>query len=222
MRIKTLVAIILISLVAACSYKEDVQKPNVEKIIYNLPSFNEKAIKLGVNGYLWAKQNGHVKKKRLLTIIDFTLPSIKKRMAVIDLKTSKVLMLLLTSHGQHSGNNLATHFSNYNKSHETSLGIFLTAEIYTGKHGKSLRLDGLEKGINDNARSRYIVVHGAEYVSEEFIKNHGRLGRSWGCFAVNPKKLNKLIKTIKNGSIIFAYAAPEDKDPIVNNFKPNQ
>ena len=107
--------------------------------------------------------------------------------------------------GQGSGDNLANAFSNTPESHQSSIGLFVTAETYIGKHGYSLRLDGLDRGFNDRARERAIVVHGASYVSPAFVKAQGRLGRSWGCPAVSAAVARPLIDAIKGGNLLFAY-----------------
>ena len=145
-------------------------------------------------------------KNNLLTIIDFNLPSTEKRMYVLDLSKKEVLYVTHVAHGRNSGGNYATSFSNKNGSYQSSLGFYRTAETYNGGNGYSLRLDGLEKGINDLARPRAVVIHGADYCNENFIKSTGRLGRSFGCPAL-PQELNKpIINTIKDGSLIFIYA----------------
>lgn len=145
------------------------------------------------------------RKNHLFTIIDYSKPSTKERLFVIDLKKRKILYHTLVSHGRNTGMNMATSFSNRNNSKKSSLGFFLTAETYYGKHGYSLRLDGLERGINDNARKRAIVIHAADYVSKSFVWRNGRLGRSWGCPAL-PKHLSRrIIDKIKKGSCVFIY-----------------
>lgn len=147
------------------------------------------------------------KKKSLLTIIDYSKPSTEKRFYVIDLKSNKLLYRTYVSHGMNSGLVRADEFSNRINSHKTSLGTFLTEGTYTGGNGYSLKLNGLTRGKNDNALKRFIVIHGAKYVSESFIKQNGYLGRSWGCPAVPMKLAKKIIDTIKGGSVIFAYAS---------------
>ena len=155
-------------------------------------------------GYNTLMNEGKIS-KNLLTIIDFTLPSTQKRLWVIDMVTKKVLMNTLVAHGRNSGENYATNFSNLAESYKSSLGFYKTSETYIGKHGYSLRLDGLEKGINDNARNRAVVMHGADYVSQDFIKAQGRLGRSQGCPAVSYADHKELINLIKNESCLFIY-----------------
>lgn len=141
-----------------------------------------------------------------LVIVDFSKPSTQKRLCVIDVKQEKLLYQSLVAHGVNSGGNIATSFSNTPDSRQSSLGFYITGETYEGKHGYSLRIDGVEQGINHNARSRAIVIHAADYVSHAFVKKNGRLGRSWGCPAL-PKHLSKeIINTIKNKSCLFIYA----------------
>ncbi|MEC6823088.1 peptidase [Photobacterium sp. NCIMB 13483] len=146
------------------------------------------------------------KKKSLLTIIDYSMPSTEKRFYVIDLKSNKLLYRTYVSHGENSGRLIADDFSNRVNSHKTSLGTFLTEGTYHGGNGYSLKLNGLTRGENDNALKRFIVIHGAKYVSESFIKRNGYLGRSWGCPAIPTYLTKKIIDTIKGGSVIFAYA----------------
>jgi hypothetical protein len=146
-----------------------------------------------------------INKKNIISIIDFSKPSTEKRFFVIDLGNKRLLYKCFVAHGKNSGDNFAKNFSNKPESLESSLGFFLTAETYYGDHGYSLRLDGLEKGINDNARTRDLVIHGAEYVSEEFIKKYGRLGRSWGCPALPVDISKEIIDKISGGSCLFIY-----------------
>jgi hypothetical protein len=146
------------------------------------------------------------RKKPLLTIIDYQKPSTEKRFFVIDLDRYKLMYNTYVSHGVNSGLETATQFSNVVSSKQTSLGTFLTDDTYHGSNGYSLRLDGLSEGKNDRARERYIVVHGADYVSESFIEQNGYLGRSWGCPALAPELTQEIIDLIKGGSVIYASA----------------
>jgi len=150
------------------------------------------------------------KNRNIVTIIDFTLPSTEKRMYVLDMKAKKLLYHNIVSHGRNSGEKFATAFSNKHGSFQSSLGFYYAEETYFGGNGFSLRLDGLEKGINDQARPRAIVVHGADYCSTDMIKSTGRLGRSYGCPAL-PRELAKpIINTIKGGSLMYIYAGNKD------------
>jgi hypothetical protein len=162
--------------------------------------------KLAMTGF---EKTTAIQNKKIITIIDFSKPSVQERFFVIDLENKHVIYKSLVAHGKNSGENLADSFSNDSKSLKSCLGFLLTSETYFGKHGYSLRLDGLEPGINDNARSRTIVIHGADYVSNDFANQHGRLGRSWGCPALPTKISKEIIDKISNGSCIFIYG----KDP---------
>lgn len=145
-----------------------------------------------------------------LTVIDYSLPSTEKRLWTFDLNKRKLLFKERVAHGKNTGGLKATKFSNVNNSKQTSLGLFRTADTYYGGNGYSLRLEGLDKGFNDLAMKRYIVMHGAWYVSDDMVKKHGRIGRSWGCPAVSDAVARKLIDTVKGGSYVFSYA--EDSD----------
>lgn len=169
---------------------------------WNVPDWN--CFQYGLEGFYRLKEQGKVK-KNILTLIDFSITANAKRMWIIDMDSYKVLYQTLVSHGRNSGEEYAVKFSNKPESYQSSLGFFATAETYHGKHGLSLRLDGLEKGINDKARDRAIVIHGADYVSESFIKQNKRLGRSQGCPAL-PRELTKeIIELIKDQSCLFIY-----------------
>ena len=164
-------------------------------------------LKAALDAYSWALSHTKLgSNKDVLTVVDFTLPSYEKRMWVINLRENKVLMKLHTTQGTGSGVVVAKRFSNVNHTQASSLGLYVTSEEYFGGHGKSMRLDGLQKGINDNARRRNIVIHAAAYASPEYIKANHRAGRSWGCFAVAPSRKDTLLEYIKGGSAFFAYA----------------
>jgi hypothetical protein len=167
-----------------------------------LPSFESFSIAL--EGFYDLKEKGLVTKD-ILTLIDFSKSSNTKRLWVIDLQTNEVLFNTLVAHGKNTGEEYANYFSNKAESYQSSLGFYATAEVYTGKHGLSLRLDGLQKGLNDKARERAVVVHGADYVSEAFIRNHKRLGRSQGCPALPVEMNEKIINVIKEKSCLFIY-----------------
>lgn len=143
------------------------------------------------------------------TVIDMTEHSREKRLWTIDVSENELLFHEYVAHGRMSDPNhdgLLDTVSNVPNSKQTSVGIYETAEVYTGKHGRSLRLNGLEKGFNDNARDRAIVIHGAEYVGHDFIKKHGKIGRSLGCPSVSVAVSDELISTIQNGTLVFIYA----------------
>lgn len=147
---------------------------------------------------------------RTLTVIDFSKPSTSARMWVYDVRSRELLFEEHVSHGRNSGDDLATSFSNQPDSYKSSIGLYRAAESYFGKHGYSLRLDGLEPGFNDRARERAIVIHGADYVNATTAQAQGRLGRSLGCPAVRPAIARQLIDAVKDGGLIFAYYPDRD------------
>lgn len=159
--------------------------------------------------FLGYRQIDTKKNKSILTIIDYSKSSSEKRFFVIDIENKKLIYKCLVAHGKNTGEKYAEYFSNDPESLKSSLGFFLTAETYNGKNGYSLKLDGLEKGLNDNARNREIVIHGADYVSEQYIKKYGRLGRSWGCPALPPELAKEIIDKLANGSCIFIYGTDD-------------
>jgi hypothetical protein len=160
---------------------------------------------MALNAASCAVQSGAVKAPETLTVIDYSKPSSERRLWVFDLKAKELVYEELVAHGQGSGANMATQFSNEDESHQTSLGLFVTRDTYVGKNGYSLRLDGLDRGVNDRARDRAIVMHGAPYVSEQFVKANGRLGRSWGCPAIGAGVAKQMIDRVKGGGLVFAY-----------------
>ena len=163
-------------------------------------------LKLSLKAYSKARQKGLVD-KQLVTIIDYSKPSTERRLWVVDVGRGKVLFNTWVSHGKNSGNISATSFSNEQGSLKSSLGVFLTDEVpYIGGNGYSLRLVGLEHGINDNAYRRNVVIHGAWYAEGDVAKRYGQLGRSWGCPAVAPKLVRPIIDTIKHKTLVFVYS----------------
>ena len=140
-----------------------------------------------------------------ITLIDFSKSSNEKRLWVIDMDTNVILFQTLVAHGRNTGEEFANAFSNQPESYQSSLGFYTTGEVYNGKHGLSLKLDGLEKGVNDKARDRAVVIHGASYVSDTFIKQNKRLGRSLGCPAIPVEMNDKIINVIKDKSCLFIY-----------------
>ena len=164
------------------------------------------AFSYGLQGYRELMEKGEIKNDHIISIVDFSLPSSKKRLFVIDLENGKLLFNTFVSHGRNSGTDMATRFSNDPNSFESSLGFFVTGDTYKGEHGYSLRLNGKEEGINDKAYARSIVMHAADYVNESVIKIKGYLGRSLGCPAVPPALHKAIINTIKDGSCLFLYS----------------
>ena len=157
-----------------------------------------------MTGYLNLRQAGKLADgKQTLTVIDFDLPSTEKRLWVLDLAKNEILFHTLVAHGHNSGENEATNFSNTDQSNMSSLGFYATGGEYEGKHGRSLKLEGLDEGFNTNAESRSVVMHGADYVSEAFIKQNGRLGRSLGCPALPMDLKDQIIETVTGGTCLF-------------------
>lgn len=177
--------------------------------LYRIPELRNcidyTTLRKAVSGYYALKKKRILKNERVLTIIDYNQPSVKKRLFVIDVERNRLLASSLVAHGKNSGQNQAIRFSNVPGSFKSSLGFFVTDRTYQGKHGYSLRLRGLERGINDNALMRNIVIHGAGYVSTDFIRQHGRLGRSLGCPALPLSQSREVIDLIKGGSCLFIY-----------------
>jgi hypothetical protein len=157
-----------------------------------------------MTGYLNLRETGHLAAdQQHLTVVDFDLPSTEKRLWVLDLNSDKILFHTLVAHGHNSGENGADQFSNTDQSNMSSLGFYVTGQEYEGKHGHSLRLNGLDEGFNTNALARSIVMHGADYVSEDFIKQNGRLGRSLGCPALPLAQYSQIIDAVQGGSCLF-------------------
>jgi hypothetical protein len=164
------------------------------------------AFNYAMKGFNYLVQSGKLAKDNIISIVDFSKPSSQKRLFVIDLSDLRVLYNTYVAHGVNSGKEYANQFSNTPESNKSSLGFYETKNTYLGGNGYSLKLEGLESGINDNAEKRSIVIHGAEYVDESLIRSQGYIGRSWGCPAL-PEKLHKpIIDKIKNGSCLFIYS----------------
>ena len=167
---------------------------------------SREAYDYAMKGHNYLAANGALQNNDIISIIDFSLPSWQKRLFIVDLKNNKLLFHTYVSHGRGSGGAMATEFSNEAESHKSSLGFYITSDTYMGKHGLSMRLLGQDKGFNDNASNRDVVMHSASYVSEAAIKMQGCIGRSHGCPAV-PEELNKpIIEKIKNGTCLFLYS----------------
>lgn len=166
---------------------------------------NPDVLDLALAGFEKAVAAGEIVRPAVLTIIDYSQPSTDVRLFVCDPETGAVIRSSLVAHGKNSGQNQATKFSNVLGSRQSSLGFYVTGDTYRGRHGYSLRLRGLEAGINDMAFKRNIVIHGAKYVSTDFADRYGRLGRSWGCPALPVESAREIIDLIKNGSCVFVY-----------------
>ncbi|MCU0450783.1 MAG: murein L,D-transpeptidase catalytic domain family protein [Bernardetiaceae bacterium] len=166
---------------------------------------NPEVLRYALTGYLNLRGKGQLSDRGHLTVIDFSLPSTQKRMWIIDVVNQRMLLRTYVAHGVNSGLVYANKFSNTPESYQSSLGFYVTAETYEGKHGLSLVLEGKERGINCQARPRAIVLHGADYVSAENIARQGRLGRSQGCPAVPMPQKDKIINLVKNRTCLFIY-----------------
>ena len=170
-----------------------------------LGGIDPKVFELALGAARCAVRSGAVRAPRTLTIIDYSKPSTSRRLWVYDVNKRALLYEELVAHGRGSGENFATRFSNVPDSHRTSLGLFVTDETYVGRNGYSLRMNGLDKGFNDRARQRAIVMHGASYVSDTFAKAQGRIGRSHGCPALDDGIARRVIDTVKGGGLVFSY-----------------
>ncbi len=170
-----------------------------------------KVLAAALDAVACAQARGVSGRDDLLTIIDYSLPSTRPRLWVLDLERGEVLFHELVAHGSGTGENYATRFSNVMDSRQTSLGLFLTAGTYEGGNGYSLKLKGLDEGINDRAEERHIVMHGAWYVSDAQIRSQGRLGRSWGCPALSQEIAATVIDTIKGGSFVYSYHGAQSR-----------
>ena len=186
-----------------CTFKAS--ETLVSQLVSQAAGLRPEVLRLALEASGCAAQRGLVPRRDLVTVIDYSIASTKPRLFVFDLGARKLLFRELVAHGKNSGGNVPTSFSNVHGSLATSLGLFVTANTYIGSNGYSLRLRGLEKGVNDNAWDRAIVMHGAHYVSSVAVKALGRLGRSWGCPAVSSDIARTLINTIRGGTPIFAY-----------------
>lgn len=169
------------------------------------PLANPAVVRIAVQAQQCAVASGAVADPRRLAVIDYSLPSTVPRMWVFDLRSPRLLYAEHVAHGKHSGENLAKSFSNVEGSFQSSLGLFSAAETYIGENGYSLRMDGLEPGVNDRARERLLVIHGADYVNPAQALRQGRLGRSYGCPALRRAVAEGVIDSLKNGQLVFAY-----------------
>jgi L,D-transpeptidase catalytic domain len=171
----------------------------------SLGAIDQHVLDLALRAVRCAVRSGAIADPSTLTVIDYSKPSTEKRLWVFDLDTRELLYEELVAHGQGSGEAVAKVFSNQPDTHASSIGLFRTEDTYVGKNGYSLRLTGLDEGFNDRARERAIVMHGAPYVSEDFVKANGRLGRSWGCPALREGVAREVIDRVRGNGILFAY-----------------
>jgi hypothetical protein len=178
--------------------------PLADALIQAAPAADPEVIRLATAATKCAIETGRAPATRL-GVIDYSRPSAEPRLWVFDLDRGTLIYQELVAHGRNSGDNFATAFSNEASSLQSSLGLYETLDTYDGDNGYSLRLQGLEPGINDHAYNRAIVMHGAPYVSEGFIHKVGRIGRSWGCPAVRPEIARPLIDSLKGGQYVFSY-----------------
>jgi len=168
------------------------------------PNISSGAIATAISAY-WHAREEHLTDKPLVTIVDYSLPSDVKRLAVADVATGKVLFYTYVAHGKGSGLKYATNFSNSPGTDASSLGVYLTGQTYYGEHGLSLRLRGLEPRFNGEAYRREIVIHSAWYVSRTFAQDHGRMGRSWGCFALSHNVESAIVRLIRGNTVLVGY-----------------
>jgi len=182
------------------------------------PLANPKVIDLAVAA-LRCATGKRIDQSARLAVIDYSLPSTTPRLWIFDMAKRRLLNQELVAHGKNSGENYAAHFSNRVGSLQSSLGLFRTLDAYNGSNGYSLRMDGMESGINDRAFERAIVIHGAPYVDAGFAQQHGRIGRSWGCPAVRAGVARQVIDRLKGGQFVFAYYPDQQwlaKSPYLN------
>lgn len=184
-------------------------QPLLDDLARVAPALDAQVLTHAVAAMQCAVNNGARPAQRL-AVIDFSLPSSERRLWIFDLQRKRLLLEDFVAHGQKSGDNHATRFSNILGSHQSSIGLFRTAESYTGKHGYSLRMDGLEPGVNDLARERAIVIHPADYVNPAWIATQGRIGRSQGCPAVRPEVARMVVDSLKGGQFMFSWYPDQD------------
>ena len=177
----------------------------LERLVRAAPKIDRTVLKTAFLASRCAVSSGDVAMPKRLAVIDFSLPSSEERLWIFDLANGELLLRDLVAHGENSGVVTSTEFSNVEGSHQSSIGLFQASESYIGKHGYSLRLDGLEAGVNDHARQRAIVIHGADYVSQSWVDRYGRIGRSHGCPAVDQEVISQVVDNLKGGQLVFKY-----------------
>lgn len=210
-RIRVLSLLLLLALVVGASAPSTTKAQGnpADTIQFDLgnqaPSLDPDILGLALQAHDQAFERGLLSNPNILSVIDYSRPSVEPRFWVFDLAARKLLFEELVAHGRNSGDNIARNFSNVESSLASSFGLYVTGGVYMGKHGRSLRLEGQEAGYNDNALARGIVIHAADYVSPAMVAARGRLGRSWGCPALSPRITARVIDTIREGSALFAY-----------------
>ncbi|MGI8560459.1 MAG: murein L,D-transpeptidase catalytic domain family protein [Luteimonas sp.] len=202
MRMRLVLMIALACLLPRVAQADDL----LAKLARSAPDLDRKVLALALQARACALASGQYGAATRLAVIDYSQPSTQKRLWVFDVARKRLLYAEHVAHGRGSGGDLATAFSNVEGSYQSSLGLFAAAETYTGENGYTLRLDGLEPGINDRARERLLVIHGADYVDPVQARKQGRLGRSWGCPAVRRAVAAGVIDSLKHGQLVFAYA----------------
>lgn len=188
----------------AASNVRQAASPLFNELSRAAPGLDREVLRHALAAMQCAVNNGQPAAQRL-AVIDYSRPSTERRLWLFDLQRKRVLLRDYVAHGRRSGENYATQFSNSLGSYQTSLGLFRTAESYHGKHGYSLRMDGLQPGVNDRARERAIVIHGAPYVDPRLAQSQGRIGRSLGCPAVRPEVARMVVDKLKGGQFLFAW-----------------
>jgi len=199
------VSLIWLGFAAASLAQPVATDSQLQRLHSEAPALDPEILELALTARSNAEEEGLLKRPEILTVIDYSLPSTEPRFWVFDLKHSTLLHRELVAHGRNTGENWARAFSNRLGSKQSSLGLFTTAGTYYGRNGYSLYLHGLEEGVNDKAFERTIVMHGAWYVNRAFAREHGRLGRSWGCPALRQGISREVIDQIKGGSALFVY-----------------
>jgi hypothetical protein len=205
------IALNKVSIVADTTIAQNIVVPTGRTGLYDslqldVMGLSQQAFDYAMKGFILLKDMGKIKNTNLISIVDFSKPSSAKRLFVIDIKKCKLLFNTYVAHGINSGKVYATIFSNKPESNMSSVGFFETSSTYEGKHGYSLHLQGFEKGINDNAYKRDIVIHGADYVHQDYIRQQGYIGRSLGCPAIPESMHKSIIDKIKNGSCFFIFS----------------
>lgn len=197
-----------------------VSKDLYDSLMLHTFGLGRKVYDYALKGYNKLMDAGKIENANVLTIVDFSQPSANKRLYVIDMRKREVIFNTWVAHGKNSGREMATNFSNAPESYKSSLGFYVTSNAYNGDNGYSLKLNGLERGFNDNANNRAIVMHGADYVNYNYVRSQGWIGRSLGCPAVAPQLIRPIVEKIKNGSCLFIFSDNRrylTASPVLNN-----